>query len=277
VKTLSEPFIGITRNTNDGAIPSSNSDLVLVNGHQLNYVFGGESNAPTVVFLHHGLGSIRAWQAQITAFIESGYHVLAYDRWGYGASDPREELTVPYFEHDLQDLDALLNFLNLDRVALVGHSDGGTLGLYYAANYPKRVTHLVVVAAHIYIEPKMEPGIRNLRRDFETDLRLREGLRRRHGDKFTRMFYNWYNAWTKVETLNWDMRPTLKQITCPTLVVQGLGDEHATPQHARDIAGALPQAELWLVPEVGHMLPQHIPDIFNERIIKFINIEAPPG
>ena len=55
---------------------------------------------------------------------------------------------------------------------------------------------------------------------------------------------------------SWDMRPILRQIGCPTLVVQGEADEHATPQHARDIADGIPGAELWLVPGAGHMLPQ---------------------
>jgi pimeloyl-ACP methyl ester carboxylesterase len=66
------------------------------------------------------------------------------------------------------------------------------------------------------------------------------------------------------------MRPLLGGITCPTLVIQGEQDEHASPQHARDIAAAIPGAGLWLLPGTGHMLPQEADECFNSRLIEFI-------
>jgi pimeloyl-ACP methyl ester carboxylesterase len=70
------------------------------------------------------------------------------------------------------------------------------------------------------------------------------------------------------------MRPTISQITCPTLVIQGEQDEHATPQHARDIADGIPGAELWLVPNAKHMLPQEMPEQFNRMITQFLKRKA---
>ena len=71
------------------------------------------------------------------------------------------------------------------------------------------------------------------------------------------------------------MRPVINQIACPCLVVQGLEDEHATPQHARDMAAAIPDAELWLVPGAGHMLPQDFSEEFNQRMLKFLGVNFP--
>lgn len=153
---------------------------------------------------------------------------------------------------------------------LIGQSDGGTIALYFAAQYPQRVAALVTVAAHIYIEPKMQPGIEDIRQTFEQDTRFRAGLRRLHGDKTEAVFRNWYEGWRKPVSLAWDMRPLLRQITCPTLVVQGMDDEHATPQHAGDLAAAIPGAELWLEADVGHMLPQDKPEVFNHKIVVFL-------
>jgi pimeloyl-ACP methyl ester carboxylesterase len=68
------------------------------------------------------------------------------------------------------------------------------------------------------------------------------------------------------------MRPLLPQITCPTLVIQGEADEHATPQHARDIAKHIPGATLWLVPDGAHMLPQDVPDLFNNKLLEFLSV-----
>jgi len=128
------------------------------------------------VLLHHGLGSVKAWQAQIPALADAGYYIIAYDRWGYGSSDPREQLSMPYFEEDLKDLQALLDSLESQQVTLIGHSDGGTISLYFAAQNPDRLTCVVTVAAHIYVEPMMIPGIQSIQHAYQHDARLRAGV-----------------------------------------------------------------------------------------------------
>ena len=75
-----------------------------------------------------------------------------------------------------------------------------------------------------------------------------------------------------MESLSWDMRPILSHIHCPVLVVQGEQDEHATPQHAKDIAEAIPGAELWLLPGAGHMFPQENAALINPRLLQFLEI-----
>jgi pimeloyl-ACP methyl ester carboxylesterase len=69
------------------------------------------------------------------------------------------------------------------------------------------------------------------------------------------------------------MRPVLEKIACPTLVIQGLEDEYASPQHARDLAAAIHNATLWLVPGAGHLLPQDEPEAFNSCILEFLGRE----
>jgi pimeloyl-ACP methyl ester carboxylesterase len=182
---------------------------------------------------------------------------------------------MPYFEEDLADLECLLDRFHFQRAVLIGHSDGGKIAMYYAARCPQRVISLIVVATHIYVEAKMVPGIQGVLKNFEDDQRFREKLRRVHGEKAEAVFRGWYEGWTDPRNLSWDMRPILRQISCPTLVIQGLEDEHATPQHARDIAAAISGAELLLVPEAGHMLPQDFPQVFNPKMLDFLAQTAP--
>ncbi len=244
---------------------------MLVNGHNLHVEQYGPASGPVVVLLHHGLGSVRAWRGQTQALVEAGYHVVAYDRWGYGGSEARPNLDLPTFGVDIDDLHRILEQLGIERSALVGHSDGGTIALYFASQYPGLVSCLVTVAAHIYLEPKMEPAILNISRDFETDEHFRKGLQIAHGDKYPSVFHNWFGGWYRDEFRSWDMRSMLNQIRCPGLIVQGEADEHATPQHARDIAEAIDGAELWLVPDAAHMLPQENPSEFNPRLLQFLD------
>jgi pimeloyl-ACP methyl ester carboxylesterase len=246
---------------------------ILVNGRSIYFELHGPPTGPVLILLHHGLGSLAAWEEQIPVLAGAGFRVLAYDRWGYGRSQAREKLSVPYFEQDVRDLLALMQSLAIHKASLVGHSDGGTISLYFAERYPQLVGRMVIVAAHIYVEPKMLPGIQELRRAYEREPKFQEGMRRAHGEKAEQVFENWYGGWVQESSLSWDMRPRLRNIRCRVLVVQGLEDEHATAQHAKDLAGAIPGAELWLVPGAGHMLPRDQPEVFNPRLLEFLMAE----
>jgi len=250
---------------------------MLLNGHNLYIEQNGPKNGPVVVLLHHGLGSVRAWREQVPALVEAGYRVVTYDRWGYGGSDARPGLDVPSFTDDVEDLHGMLDQLKIPIAALVGHSDGGTIALYFAIQQPKRVSCLVTVAAHIYVEHKMEPGILEIRQAFGTDERFRKSMQSIHGEKFEKVFYNWFEGWYQIGSLDWDMRPGIAQISCPALVVQGTEDEHGTPQHAMDLAGSIPEAELWLLPQAKHMLPQENYAEFNPKILRFLHDHARNG
>lgn len=96
-------------------------------------------------------------------------------------------------------------------------------------------------------------------------------MQRVHGENTEPVFWGWFNGWTNPAIEDWDMRAEIKRISSPTLVVQGIEDEHASHQHARDLADSIPGAELWLVPGAGHMLPQQMPDNFNSRLLQYLD------
>ena len=244
---------------------------MLINNRNLNVEYHGNPQNPAVLMLHHGLGSTQAWREQIPALTAVGYHPILYDRWGYGKSEPRPHLSVPDFRDDLADLLSIIKILKSPSFSLIGHSDGGTIALYFAAQYPSCIKALVVVAAHIYLEPRIEPGIQAIQQAFEKDFRFRRVMERTHGEKFNSTFYNWFDGWHNPVAFEWDMRKCIRNIRCPTLVIQGKEDEHASPQHAIDIAESIPSAELWLVPDARHMLPQEVPVEFNQKVVDFLN------
>ena len=157
---------------------------------------------------------------------------------------------MPDFEPDLADLEAILSEFGHRQVALIGHSDGGNIAVLYAFAHPDQITRLTVIAAHIYIEPKMISGIHGVRENFESDPRFQSQMRRVHGENTEKLFWGWFNGWTNPGIRDWDMRSQLTRIPTPTLVVQGSADEHAS--------GA------------SHMLPQQMPDKFNPRVLKFL-------
>ncbi|GIO12743.1 alpha/beta hydrolase [Cohnella xylanilytica] len=104
----------------------------------LNYSTYG--SGPAIVLIHSGGVDSRVW-LELVPLLARTRKVVLYDVRGIGRSP------APQVPFDLvDDLLGLLNFLKLDRVALVGHSIGGETAVNFALTYPERVDRLTVIA-----------------------------------------------------------------------------------------------------------------------------------
>lgn len=244
--------------------------LVEIHDHQLYWERYGEPSDPLILMLHHGLGSMRSWRRQIPAFVQEHWQVLLYDRWGYGRSDERPSFQDGYLLDDTEEAFLLLDTLGIEELTLLGHSDGGTIALLMASQQPQRINAIVVVAAHIYFEPPMADGL-DLIAQSVSDPKVLAGLKREHGERALRLVDAWLEHWRSTDPASLSMHHLLAKITCPALVIQGELDEHATSQHAVDIAEAVQNGDLWLIPNVRHMPPSEIPVLFNQRVLEFLD------
>lgn len=108
---------------------SARTSVVAAGGYRLHLrqIEGERTAAPTLVFLHEGLGTIDIWGDLPDALCrETGCPGVIYERPGYGASDPRP---LPWpsdvFNQEAEIvLPALFDALSIDRPVLIGHSDG---------------------------------------------------------------------------------------------------------------------------------------------------------
>ncbi|MGD8864579.1 MAG: alpha/beta hydrolase [Anaerolineales bacterium] len=258
------------QNADKGAFESGTENI---NDHALYWERHGDPETGTILLLHHGLGSARSWRRQIPALSGAGWEVIAYDRWGYGRSDPRPGFSDRFLLEDAQEAFYLLDRLEVEDPALLGHSDGGTIALLMASMQPNRISKLIVVAAHIYYEDKMRAGLQLIAKQAQQPP-LVTALKKEHGERAESLTKMWIDHWLQSDPTGIDMSDRLDQIHCPVLVIQGELDEHASPQHAEDIAHGVKQGELWLVPEIAHMPPHEIPEQFNQRVVNFLAQEA---
>jgi pimeloyl-ACP methyl ester carboxylesterase len=140
-----------------------------------------ESAYPVVVFLHEGLGSTAMWKEFPDTFCrENGLTGLVFSRYGYGQSTPRPaaERWPTTFMHAqaTEVLPALFAQLGIVRPWLLGHSDGGSIALLYAARFPDAVAGIVVIAPHILVEDLTIRSIEAARETYlSTDLRAKLG------------------------------------------------------------------------------------------------------
>lgn len=121
---------------------------IQVNGARLWYRVAGNAapGVPPVVFLHGGPGQGSAhFDALAGPHLEPTLRMVYFDQRGSGHSE-RPASRDYALSTLIEDIEGLRLALGVERIALVGHSFGGTLALEYAARYPHRVSHLVFVA-----------------------------------------------------------------------------------------------------------------------------------
>jgi len=215
--------------------------------------------APLIVFLHEGLGSLAMWKDFPQRLCDAtGFRGLVYSRPGYGRSTPRaaEEAWGLDFMHQQAQvvLPALLKALAIDAAVqkpwLLGHSDGASIALLYAARFPQAIAGAVVVAPHILVEDLSVSSIAVARAAYlETDLRQRLG---KYHDDPDSAFWGWNDIWLHPSFREWSIAPEIAAIRCPLLAVQGLDDEYGTLEQIRGIAQRVPQAQLLELSDCGH-------------------------
>src|SRR5271154_508992 len=129
-------------------------------------------DAPTIVMLHEGLGSVGLWgdfPERLPA--AAGTSVFVYSRAGYGASTavklPRP---LDYMQVEAQDvLPKLLDKIGFRRGLLVGHSDGASIAAIYAGSHQDhRVQGIALIAPHFIVEDISVASIAEIKTVYET-------------------------------------------------------------------------------------------------------------
>lgn len=230
-------------------------------------------SAPTLVFLHEGLGSVSSWRdfPERLALL-TGCGALVYSRAGYGKSDPTPLPRPIRFMHDEAELLAdLLAPLGIRESVLVGHSDGASIALIHAGGgRASGLRGLVLEAPHVFTEPAGLASIARMREAFQgTD--LRERLARHHGANTDVAFRGWNDVWLDPEFREWNIEEFLPKIQVPILILQGEEDEYGTwaqVEAVRRQAGG--PVEAVAIPACGHAPHREHPEQTLRTMASFI-------
>jgi pimeloyl-ACP methyl ester carboxylesterase len=232
--------------------------------------------APTLVFLHEGLGSASLWRDfpdRLAA--ATGLGALVYSRAGYGRSDPADLPRPVRFMHDEATvLVEVLEGTGVRAPVLVGHSDGASIALIYAGSGAgPRPRALVLEAPHVFTEPHGLASIAAIREQYRTT-ELRERLARHHLHVDV-AFRGWNDVWLDPDFRAWNIEEYLPRITAPMLVVQGEDDEYGTWAQVEAIRrGAGGPVEVLAVPACGHSPHREHPDLVLGAMADFIRSAA---
>jgi pimeloyl-ACP methyl ester carboxylesterase len=211
-----------------------------MNDKQLEYAwFGpGPAEAPTLVFLHEGLGCVEMWGGFPERLVDQvGCGALVYSRAGYGNSDAIELPRTVRFMHDeaLITLSQVLDALEIREAILAGHSDGGSIALIHAGGTgDTRVRGLILEAPHVFTE---EPGLNSIRAIAEEyrSGQLKRRLERYHGKNVDCAFWGWNQVWLDPAFQSWNIEEYLPRILVPVLLIQGEDDKYGTSRQIEAI------------------------------------------
>ena len=224
--------------------------------------------------------------------------LVYFDHRGQGRSarGAKETYTL---ENNVEDMEALRQYLGLEQIVVLGFSYGGMVALSYAVRYPQQVSQLIVVAT--------APDARFLARaqqtlvergtaeqqaiaqrlwtgSFENEAQLRHYFQVM-GPLYSLTFdpqkaqETWSRAIVSPDAINaafggflqdYTVLDQLGQITAPTLVIGGRHDWICAPDFSEEIARAIPQAQLRIFENSGHSIRADAPGQLLTALMSFL-------
>jgi len=274
---------------------------------RLSVLEAGDPAGEPVVLLHGFPELSHSWRHQLPALAEAGYHAVAPDLRGYGASDRPTAVEAYAAKALVGDVAGLIRALGHESAHVVGHDWGGSLAWGLAGNAPGAVRSLAIlnapqgpVSARLRREDAGQrakswymllfqfPGVAEAWLSDDDFANLRgfvfdtappaafppeerqvyvDALRR---DGALTAALNWYRA--NMPPSSW-LRdpPDPPEITVPTLIIWGEGDAYmGTELLERTAATVTGPLRVERLPGVSHWVQQEVPDRVNELLLGFL-------
>lgn len=265
---------------------ASRERSILANGASIAVTEFLTPDKPPLVLLH-GIGSRgSSWWPVIDALADH-FHLYQIDLRGHGASDkPERGYAIEIFAEDLQ---GVLEALELDRPAIMGHSLGGLVTLYWASQHPATAAALVLEDPPLHTLPEILPA-------FDGWIQLASLT----PEQAAAWYHQEYPHWTledcqrraeaitgtatgvfsdlraasaqALEIGDMDRTPILAGVQSPALLLRGnteLGGM-ATPEDAERFQEFMPHGEVVEITEAGHGLHRDATERFLEVVVPFL-------
>lgn len=254
---------------------------------------------PVAFLVHGGPGADHTGFKPTFSPLSQKMQLVYFDHRGQGRSarGPKETYTL---DNNVEDMEALRQYLGLNQIVVIGASYGGMVALTYASRYPNHVSHLIAIvtvpdsrflkrAQQILAErgTAEQKAIAQRLWDgtFENEAQLKEYF------QITRTLYSvtadpddpppkaWDRAILSPDAINvafggflrtYDVRDQLAKITAPTLVIGARHDWICPPEFSEEIAAAIPKADLRIFENSGHAIRADEPEALLDAIAGFI-------
>jgi len=245
-----------------------------------------EGSGPPVVFMHGWSYDLHLWDDIVPAVIAEGHRAVRFDQRGHG----RSPVTAPFrFEDLIDDLAELLKAEGIDRPVLCGLSLGGFVAMGYAISHPTALTGLILADTCSHPIPRdremaetipsTADGLRALSAWWEQgrpvpaagESAAFEARRARFLQNSADGLRNAISACaTRVPVTD-----RLSDIRVPALVIAGENDQFFSPAMHAELAEAIPDAQLRIIQNAGHISCLDQPRQFATAVTDFLTAVSP--
>lgn len=226
------------------------------NGRLFARVWGSGLSPTPIVLLHDSLGCVALWRRFPERLcLATGRTVIAYDRLGFGQSDPFQgEWTDDFIRTEAEDaFPRLREQLGLEAFIAFGHSVGGGMAAHCAAAFPSACRALITESAQAFVEERTREGILEAQAGFRQPGQMAR-LEKYHGDKAHWVLGAWTETWLSGAFRSWRLAADLPPVRCPALVMHGAEDEYGSVLQPEAIAAALEgPVRLEILPGLRHI------------------------
>lgn len=236
-------------------------ETIHVNGIQLAYERRGSGNP--MVLLHGYPLDHRIWD-DVVPLLADTFELIIPDLRGFGGSTTVDSFSA--IEDYATDIAALLDHLEIQKAAIVGHSMGGYVALAFARLYPNRVTGLGLVSSQVLADPPdrkegryksaaevADKGIGSvvaaMTPKFTSDARLQAIAKQVMEEQQPAGYIGALKAMAE----RVDSSPLLSSFNFPVVLVHGDADALIPIDRAREVKAAVPDAHLVEIGDAGHV------------------------
>ncbi len=255
------------------------------------YKVFGQENSPVVVLIHSFNGFLESWNPNISALVNAGYKVIAYDLFGRGLSDrPRVKYDLSLFRNQLN---VVLKELGVDNAHLVGSSFGCVIASDYSYHYPEKVDGLIMIGPAGWpdeggqnpmlnipilsdlvfhylgmniLKPKVEAYFVEPLKYADT---IQQWSRFASYPGFTRSALSTLKHSPVLDyTSGWEKQERLKT---PTLFIWGKQDASFSFDNVKKLPKLIPHAKVVGVDNAAHWVNIEQAEVVNTTIVEFLN------
>jgi pimeloyl-ACP methyl ester carboxylesterase len=241
-------------------------------GLRMYYEIHGPVGQLPLVLLHGGGDTIETSFGHLLPVLARSRRIIAFEQQGCGRTTDIEDRPFS-FEQSADDTAALLKHLDIDRADLLGFSNGGTIALQVAIQYPHVVRRLVAITAlmkRAWADPQFWESMKTAQPD-AMPTELREAYRKvaPQPENLESFFYKARNRMRDFKDVSDE---AINSINSPTLVVSGDRDV-MRPEGAIELFHLLPHAQLAVLPGTEHMAIPSRTAVLVPMIETFLNSE----
>lgn len=196
---------------------------------------GTEPREP-IILLHDSLGSVQLWREFPERLArETARPVIAYDRLGFGESDPFVfRGAFDFIADEWQTFAQVLDALSIKRFIVFGHSVGAVMAVNIAARFKEDCLAVIAESAIVFVEDVTLVGVRAAKIFYAENDQFKR-LQKYHGEKSDWVLSLWLDTWLSEAFSDWSIDAALRNVRCPILAMQGDADEFGSTRHVERI------------------------------------------